>query len=416
MKPVTPVLYEERSVILDVLRGLALLGIIIANTGGFSVFTFLEPAGQKALFTHHTDPWIGYVLTAFVEGKFYSLFSLLFGIGFTIILERNKKAGRNSLVVFYRRVSILMLIGLAHCLLLWDGDILLLYGIIGMVLPLFSKLRDKTLLVIAVVLIFSPLIFDLVKVMTQGRYNLSKPFEKLAIAIDTRNGITPENWRTWLVKHNTYESILKWCQGSFFWRYQFIIDSNRVPKVLAMFLLGLIAGRRMIYARLEENKWLLKKILKWGLIIGVPASIAFSYFQHDPRHLPEAAGLLDTLFYALSVIPLSLGYTALICLLWLKPRWHTRLKTLAPAGRMALTNYLMQTILSISIYYGVGLGLGAKFGPTIYIPIAVAIYTLQVWYSTMWLKYFQYGPFEWIWRQLTYWKKLPLRKPPIEFR
>ena len=405
----TPVSVSERSDVLDILRGFAILGIFIANSAGFSLYNFLKDEQQAALPTYYTDRWLHYLTAAFVEGKFYSLFSLLFGIGFTIMLDKNKNPGRAGLLVFYRRLCFLVLIGLAHLLLFWDGDILLLYALVGMMLPLFRRLSNKKIILIAIVLIFSPLLFDTVKIISQGRWNLAKPFEAMAIATDSKNGITEQNYHTYLVEQTGYESILRWNQGGFFWRYQHILDSNRIPKVLAMFLLGVVAGRKKIYSRLEENKIVLQKVQKWGFLIGIPASLAFAYFELDHRALPKMIGLADTFFYATSVIPLSLAYTASICILWLIPSWKAKLKILAPVGRMALTNYLMQTIIAIMIYYGFGFGLGAKFGPTGFIPIAFMVYAAQVIFSNYYFRYFRYGPVEWIWRQLTYRQRLPIR-------
>jgi uncharacterized protein len=117
-----------------------------------------------------------------------------------------------------------------------------------------------------------------------------------------------------------------------------------------------------------------------------------------------------TTFYALSVVPLCLAYTSVICLRWIRKKGNSKLKVLAPLGRMALTNYLMQTIIGITLYYGVGLGFGGNIGPVIFVPIGLAVYALQIAYSNWWFKYFNYGPMEWIWRQLTYGKRLPFRK------
>lgn len=405
----TPVLPSERHDILDVLRGFAILGIFMANSGGFSLYVFLQDETKDAFSTHAIDNWLDMFLTAFVEGKFYSLFSLLFGIGFTIILDRNVKAGRNPLVIFYRRLFVLALMGLGHIFLLWEGDILLLYALIGMVLPLFRNLKDKTLIITSIILIFSPVLFDLVKVLTNGEWDLAKPIGKMALKADEASGITEENFRTYLVDNTTYQSILNWCRGGIYWRYEYIIGSNRIPKVLAMFLIGYVAGRRMIFAKLDENVLLLKKIRKWGFIIGIPASLAFALFEHDEFHLPSAMGLTDTFSYAVSVIPLSLAYTSSICLLWLVPSWKKRLAVLAPVGRMALTNYILQTVFGIFIYYGIGLALGAKSGPAVYLPIVFGIYAIQIIYSNIWFRYFKYGPLEWVWRQLTYWKIISIK-------
>lgn len=411
MQSTLPVQPSERSDILDVLRGFALLGIILANSSNFTGYLYLNDAYQKQLFTHANDGWISFVEHAFIEGKFYSLFSLLFGIGFSIILSRNERPGKSPLRIFYRRLFILLLFGALHLALLWEGDILFLYAMIGFLLPLFRKCSDRTLLVWAVCLILSPILIDIIKVLTH--WTPSEPFVKMAMKIDTKNGIPQtDDFAFFLFKRGSgYEEILKWCQGGFFWRYQYIIESNRIPKVLGMFLIGFYVGRKLMYVNLTDYTSLLKKIQRWGFLIGIPTGLAYAYFLSDRKSIPfNKLGLLDTFFYAASVVPLSLAYTSSICLTWVKTGGQSWLRKLAPVGRMALTNYLMQTILSILIYYNIGLGLGTKFGPTLSFPIAIGIYLLQVIYSNIWFRYFQFGPLEWIWRQLTYGKRLPLRK------
>ena len=408
-------LTTDRSQILDVLRSFALLGICAANYAVFSMFVFQSAPHRASLPTAGIDHWLGYFHFALISGKFYSLFSLLFGIGFSIILLRNQKEGRNPLPLFYRRLFFLLVIGLAHALFLWDGDILVLYALLGMLLPFFRNLPDRALIILWIALIFSPLLFDAVKVITEGKWNLSNLLRPKAISMDAKIGITEKNFSDWLLVNNEYKDVLNWNQSGFFWRWEMLLGSNRLPKVLGMFLLGLYVGRNLIYARLEENRSLFKKVQKWALIIGLPTSIAFAYFEFDGKHLPSMLGLVDTLFYALSVVPMSLFYASTICLLWLKPVWQKRLALLAPAGRMALTNYLVQTFVGIFIFYGIGLGFGTKWGPSYFIPVSIALYILQVYYSWIWFMYFKYGPVEWIWRQLTYGKFLKLRKEPAKF-
>ena len=330
MQPTTaaPVSTKERSDILDILRGIALLGICIANYPMFSLYIFQKPEVQAAMPTAAIDKWLAYFHFAFVDGKFYSLFSLLFGIGFSIILLRTTKAGKNPLAVFYRRLFILMLIGLAHILLLWEGDILLLYALIGMLLPLFRNVSDKNLIILWALLILSPLLFDVVKVLSNNTWNISNGLKEMAIAQDTKLGITDDNFRTWMIDHHSYTDIIRYNQSSFFWRYQYLLESNRLPKVLGMFLLGLYVGRKLIYARLDENKTLLKAVQRWGFIIGLPASIVHAYLEMDGRGMPDAFALLDTLFYAISVVPLSLAYTASICLWYMRPKAEKSLKNI----------------------------------------------------------------------------------------
>jgi uncharacterized protein len=405
-----PVLQNERADILDVLRGFALFGILLDNIFGFTGYGFFTQPQREALSTWPADGLLGLCEIAFVKGKFYNLFSLLFGIGFSIILIRNEQRNVNPLKIFYRRLTILLLIGAAHLYFLWEGDILMLYALLGLLLPLFRKCSDKTLLIWAAALILSPILIDVVKVLMNVK--TGSFLEAIAISTDNRTGVpTDDSYRQYLFTEGSgWQEWRNWQQSGFFWRYSDLIESNRMPKVVGMFLLGFYAGRKMIYTNLENYLSLFKKIRRWGFIIGIPASLAMTYFFIDEKSIPNVRGLLDTLFYAISVVPLSLAYVSTICLYWVKKKGNTKLKWLAPVGRMALTNYLMQTILGITIFYGIGFGFGGNIGPVIFFPVVLGIYALQVIYSNWWFKYFNYGPVEWIWRQLTYGKRLHLKK------
>lgn len=404
-----PISHNERADILDILRGFALLGIGIANYAVFSLYIYQSPAAQKAFSTSAIDEWLQLITTALVEGKFYSLFSMLFGIGFSIILTRRQKDG-NGLIIFYRRLFVLLFFGLAHCFLVWDGDILFFYAVAGMLLPLFRNLTDRTLLALVLILLLSPLVFDVIKVITHGKWNIANPIAVMVQATDKKYGLLPDNSDKWLITHNHYSDLLKWNHSGFLWGWQLRLDSNRVPKVLAMFLLGYYVGRKQMHHQLTQHKLLLKKIQRWGFLIGLPAGIALAYFQHDPVRLPNAGGLLDTISYTLNVVPLCLAYASTIALTWMHNKQSLLLRMMGPAGRMGLTNYLMQSFFAVLFFYGIGLGYGGTMGPSLYLFVIVLFYCFQLLYSNWWFVYFQYGPFEWIWRQLTYWKKLPLKK------
>lgn len=405
-----PVSLTERSDILDVLRGLALLGVLLDNLFGFTGWGFFTMSQREGLSTWPADGILGMLELAFVHGKFYSLFSLLFGIGFSIILIRNEQKGINPWKIFYRRIFILMIIGIGHLMLLWEGDILLLYALLGMLLPLFRKCSDRTLLIWATVLIASPILIDLVKVLLETK--TGSFLEVIAQRIDKKTGLpTDENFSQYLYKDGSgWQEWRNWQASGWLYRYADIIESNRVPKVLGMFLIGFYVGRKMIYSQLENYSSLFKKIKRWGFIIGIPASLGLAYFEIFGKHIPHPLGLAHTVFYTIGVVPLSLAYASSLCLYWIKTKGNTRWKILAPLGRMALTIYIMQTLLSIMLFYGVGFRLGGNIGPSIFFPIAIGMYLFQIAFSHLWFRYFNYGPLEWIWRMLTYGKKLSLRK------
>lgn len=404
-----PVTNNDRAPVLDMLRGFAILGIFLNNIYYFSGYGFLSDQAKRSFSTYPADKWVDWLQITFVEGKFYTLFSLLFGIGFSIILIRNEQRGTNGIRVFYRRLLFLMLIGAIHLYFFWEGDILFLYALIGLLLPLFRRWSDRSLLTAAAVLILSPIVIDLVKYWTQwSPALLLQPF---GAALDKQVGITEQNFSGYLFSEaNGWEHWRNWQSSAFLYRYMYILDSNRIVKVLGIFLLGFYVGRKMIYARLAEYKPLLKKVFFTGLIIGLPFSIAMTYFEKDEKFLPLSAwGMADTVSYALAVVPLGLALVAGLSLWWLRSQ-NSLLRLFIPVGRMALTNYLSQTAVAIFFFYGVGLGWGQRAGLVWMFAFVVCYYMFQILFSRMWLAYFNYGPFEWIWRQLTYGKTLPLRR------
>jgi uncharacterized protein len=406
----TPILQQERADVLDGLRGFALLGILLANSAVFSLYVFQSPNSLKEYSTASADRILFFLSHILVEGKFYSIFSLLFGIGFSIIFLRSKNKGRNGLIVFYRRLLLLLLFGLCHSLLLWDGDILFFYALAGMLLPLFRNTGNKTLLWLVILLLVSPIAFDVLKIISNGKWNIANSFLVKAMAIDKENGIEGLYPGNWLIMHDTYADMLKWSQSGFWWSWYLRLDSNRIVKVFAMFLLGLYVGRNELYLHLSTYKTLLERIRRWGFVIGIPAGIAYAWFAKDKKSLPQPDGIWDTITYLLNVAPLALAYAATISLWYVNGKFQKTLSLLQPVGRMALTNYIMQSVMGVTLYYGIGFGLGGKFGPAGYIPIAIVLFIFQVLFSNWWFTYFNYGPLEWIWRQLTYWKRLPLKK------
>jgi uncharacterized protein len=265
-------------------------------------------------------------------------------------------------------------------------------------------------LIIAAVLLLSPILLDGISILVQAKSG--DALEKLALSIDEKNGVPSDlaDYAVYLYKNAGWPEWRNWLASGWAYRYSYILSSNRIPKILGMFLLGFYTGRKMMYAQLENRISLFKKLRFWGLLIGVPACAATFYFEFFANKIPDPVGLFYSIFYALGVVPLSLAYTSILCLMWINKKGNHLMKYFAPVGRMALTNYIMQTVLSIGLFYGVGLGLGGYIGPTLFIPIGLCVYAFQILYSTVWFTYFNYGPLEWIWRQLTYGKRLPLRR------
>lgn len=401
----SPVKSSERFVILDVLRGFALLGIVIANFPEFSLYTFMSAEDTALLPFSAADRYVRYLLYFFIDGKFYTIFSLLFGIGFSIILENVAKRGGNAMRIFYRRMIVLAFIGALHLMFIWSGDILLLYALLGMLLPLFRKLSDRILLTVAAVLLFIPVVIDFLCEAT--RTDLSAPVVQMQRMYCARFGITDDNFAYWLRDASSYREVFQFLIQGALVRVQEFIDGNRYFKVMGLFIIGYYVGRQHLYARLEEKKTWLKKIVVRGTLVGLSVSILYAYSALNNHPWGQS---IHSLLYFLGVYPLAFVYMAGICMLWLKYPRLSVFRWFAFPGRMALSNYIGQSTLGIMIFYGIGLGLGAEVGLSLVVVLAACVWLMQAIFSRIWLHYCQFGLLEWIWRMLTYGKTFRLTK------
>lgn len=383
---------KKRYVILDALRGFAILGIILANFPEFSLWTFSDASTWT-----HTDIVTRAVQTFLVDGKFYTLFSLLFGMGFSIQLAN----AQGKLRVFYRRMVVLALIGLLHLLLLWSGDILMLYALCGMLLPLFRKLSTRGILVAGAVFLLLPIAFDALL-----GTRLADPLEAEQWRLCGLYGITEANFATWLADVTSYKGVLQFLhQGAVERMWEFVI-SHRYFKVMGLFLIGFAAGRERIYADIPAHAALLRRILWWGLAIGLPLGLLYTWSTVEG--MPWGRVAHDITY--LSVYIMGFAYAAAFCLLFQRRPQAPGWTLLSAPGRMACTNYLGQSVLGILLFYGIGFGLGGKVGLLGTELIALGVYAFQILFSYLWMKAFRFGPVEWVWRMLTYGEKLPIKR------
>ncbi|MCD8251403.1 MAG: DUF418 domain-containing protein [Phocaeicola dorei] len=401
----SPVKSSERYIILDVLRGFAILGICVANYPEFSLYTFQPDNMIKSMPTAEIDSMIRYLLYVFVDGKFYTLFSLLFGIGFSIIIANAEKNKKNGFSTFYRRMSVLLLIGFLHLMFIWSGDILMLYALLGMLLPLFRNVSNRGLLAAATIFLLLPIVVD--TLTTVIGIHLSAPAMREQWRYCGLYGITEENFGVWLRDAKTYEQVFQFLVQGAWVRMQEFIDGNRYFKVLGLFLLGFYIGRNRLYADLERHAALLKKVTVYGFLIGLPLSLLYAWSGMNGHPLGTVA---HTATYTVSVYPLGFAYMSGACLLHLKWKKLVLWKWLAAPGRMALTNYIGQSVIGICLFYGIGLGWGANVGLVHTELIVLVVYAFQVVFSTLWLSAFRFGPLEWGWRMLTYGKWLGIRR------
>ena len=391
-----PTTERQRHLILDLLRGLALMGIALANFPEFALWTFLSGEQQAAMPTAGIDRLVRFLQYLLVDGKFYTIFSLLFGIGFSLILVRH---GRR---LFLRRMLLLVVIGFLHLMFIWSGDILLLYAIGGLLLTLFVKVPDKGLLVVALLLILVPVGLD---ALTEFRgVDFAGPFYRTWWTVAGANGIYEDNFASWLRDAQSYREMFAFLEQGACERMWEFVEGHRLPKVLGLFIMGYLAGKHRLYARLSELP--LRWVFTLSFTSGFPLSLlyAWSAVEGHPWGLT-----VHSLLYAVSVIPLALAYVSGVCLLYLRCPDAVVFRWIAAPGRMALSCYICQSLIGIFLFYGVGLGLGTSFG-LIHIELtALAVFLLQILCSRLWLHYFRFGLLEWLWRLFTYGQYFPLR-------
>ena len=400
-----PVKSSERYVILDVLRGLALLGIALANFPEFSLYSFLPAEAADAMPTAGIDRIVHYLQYVFIDGKFYTIFSLLFGIGFSIIIANAARRDANGFRIFYRRMFVLLLIGFLHLMFLWSGDILMLYALLGMLLPLFRNVSNRALLVWAFTMLAIPVAVDFIVELSGIRPSAS--VVELQQFYCAKYGITDENFAYWLRDADHYGATFEFLIQGALVRMQEFIDGNRYFKVMGLFLLGFYIGRNRFYADLKSRKLQLNRIVRYGFIIGLPLSFLYAWSAMNSR--PWGLGMHAVLYFV-SVFPLGFAYVAGICLLYLHcPQWKG-FRFFAMPGRMALTNYIGQSVFGMLLFYGIGFAFGAGVGLVYVVLIAAGVWIVQALFSGIWLHYCQFGPLEWIWRILTYGKVFRLVK------
>ena len=380
---------DDRVELIDALRGFALFGILLANILYWSGWIFLTADQQVALAGADGAAWQYRFHHMLVDGKFYTLFSLLFGAGFAIQLDRLERRGADGVRIFRRRLVILLVIGLLHMVFVWDGDILTFYALIGLLLPWFRHWRERSLLVAAAVLIFA------VPLAGQALFELLgfRPHQAIAGLGDrifVALGGTPGDYIGWLRRDDPV-SFFAWVMGGWPYAISTRIEGWRIPKLLGIMLIGLVAGRRIVAGRLIDDRRLLLGLFAGGLAIGLPFSLLYAATPGlGQMSVPSLFG----------TVPLALAYAAGFALLWRQA--EPLLRAFAAPGRMALTNYLGQTLIGILIFYGIGFGLIGQVPPLVIYAIAVVIFAGQTAFSRWWLARHAQGPMERLWRLATY--------------
>jgi uncharacterized protein len=397
-----PITASERILYIDILRGMALFGILAANMRGFNAPESVY-GNIKVLFHGRADLIAQAFIDIFIQGKFVTLFSFLFGLGFAVQMSRAEARGAKFMSFYPRRLAALALFGLIHGILIWWGDILLSYALAGALLLLFRKRSQQTILWWAGGIFVAPMLvitgFYIAYVAgfrTSGMEGKPPDMGKIQSVIA-------------IYSHGSVGQILR--ENVVIWK-QSLPTLGFAAYALFLFLLGLWVWRSGIVERLDEYKPLLKRVCAWCLPLGVAlnAFVVVVQARHVPGGKPTLIGYLATVIFFPAAHLLSAGYASGLAVLIQKPAWLRRLSPFAAVGRMALTDYLTQSVICTLFYYNYTTGLYGRVGPAMGLIPTVVLYGVQVVFSNWWLKRYRFGPMEWLWRGMTYGSLPSLRR------
>lgn len=393
--PLAPLRSKDRLAALDILRGLALLGIFIMNMPSFS----------QSLFAQTEGGWVTALRDLLVGGKFNALFALLFGIGFALQLKRLEasepwRAGR----IYLRRLVVLMVLGLLHASWFWSGDVLFVYSVLGLGLLLLRRASDRLLVGLIVAGLLFPAFAAYLRAWLMSpeteagamlEYQDLEASNNLAFGSGSFADAARENRRMLVWAYSSPLGL--WSMAAFY------------VQMGTPLLLGYLVGRRGWVSRLAELEPQMRRLRIAALAIGLAASLTFMAAGAETQEPTWPSALLN-LLQTLGRLGLMLFYALTLALLAQQPGWRQRLAPLAATGRMPLTNYLLQTALATFIFHGWGLGHWGRADTAAQIGLALALFTLvQVPLSVAWLRRFEQGPLEYLWRLMTYGR--PARVP-----
>lgn len=373
---------SPRVEIIDALRGFALLGIVLVNVGYFASTWhgsgLPDPAAQGPI-----DGTVALFVAAFAETKFYLLFSLLFGYSFTIQMQSARRAGRAIGPAFSRRLLALFVLGGAHAVLLFNGDILATYALLGVILLLVRKRSPRVAASVATAILVA-----LATLFALSTPQIADPAAVAAIARDVQEGYrgSPAD----VIGARVDELPAVWT----------IVLLFQAPCALALFLLGLAAGKLRLLHRAAEHRVLWRRLRLGGLLVGVPGGLLYAWGSADWIEHPSRALLVAAADVLLAPV-LTAGLSAAAILVLLSPRGRALRQWLAPAGRMALTCYLTQSLVLAFIFTGYGAGLVGRVGAGAATAMASALFVAQLAVSRWWLARHRYGPVEWLVRWAT---------------
>jgi uncharacterized protein len=386
----SPTAPSDRVVGLDALRGFALLGILVINIRVFSMpeIVLFNPTAYGDFTGANYWAWLaGHVL---VKQKFITLFTLLFGAGVALFVRNRERDDDPAVRLHLRRSLWLVAFGLAHAYLLWYGDILVAYGVTALFVVAARDWDARKLAVVGTALLAIPSVLEVLSALAASPEQLAASWQPAESAIQSE----VETYRSgWLAQmdHRVSSSVYRQTAGylaSTGWR-----TAGLMLYGMALFRTGVMTN--------ERSAGFYRRLVAVGGTVGLATILAGVWFI-EANDWAASVALYWTQFNYWGSIPLAGAYLGLVMLYakWRPAGVVTR--WLAAVGRTAFSNYIFQTVVATSIFYGHGLGLFGRVSRVEALGVVVAIWAVQVPLSVLWLRYFRYGPLEWLWRALTY--------------
>ncbi|MEW9700584.1 DUF418 domain-containing protein [Paenibacillus sp. SI8] len=395
-----PIAKEQRLTNIDALRGIAVCGILFANNiwefshpmlGHYSTWMILHNAWNLGAF---------HMLDLIFLGHFRTIFSFLFGFSMVIMMNRIQAKNQPFLPFYIKRLSTLAILGFAHAVLIWDGDILVEYAVVGFVMLFFRNRSVKFLISMAFLLLF---IFGSLAIIPELNPPPAQSTFKAELSGKEKYEKTKLLYTSGSYKEITEARVSNWE----------LSGTSVLAGTLAMFLFGIAFAKSGVLHDSESHVRFWKKVCLGSFLTGVPLLVMNHYLALELYRGQEVTqGLYYIIRRARQYISdpaICFFYISGFVLLTRHAWWKKLIKPFEYMGKMAFTNYLMQSILLTTLFYGYGLGLFDKFNMVFCYLIAIALIITQMAASRLWLKYFLYGPFEWLWRSITYSKILQIR-------
>ncbi len=434
-----PVAQTDRIQSLDILRGIALLGILMMNIPIFAMPERYTDAFSQN--THSLNFWTDAIVTVLLEGKMRALFSMLFGAGILLFTSRKEQNSNRGSFLFFRRMIWLVIFGLIHAhLLLWQGDILYFYGVVGMLAFLFRKMKPQYLAlgvpIVAIIgFVTSTLFYQHLRqqrldyntaVAVQQRYQKLTPKQTQAIA-DWKASEREYLPNKPIIDAHTrsmktdYSGVAKYIRPLVFnYQTKYLIFS--IGDILALILLGMALFKwKFFTSDWTTAQYRLTALIGYGT--GLPLVILsyHHFYQQAPggaafvRYLETHAISWWPLIYPFQRILLVMAHTSVILLVVRAGIWKALTSRLAAVGQMAFTNYVMHTVICTLYFFGYGFNQFAQLEYYQLFYVVAIVWLIQLVVSPIWLKYFLFGPLEWLWRSLTYWHLQPMRRHAKSF-